>query len=99
MDSSNAINIATLIVTATVGILAWFGARKAAREALDSQNKTTEAEMRINETALDLQRRLVEIDNSDAFKLESVLRQTFQRRRLNGLGILPPAFVKLLESH
>lgn len=65
IELSNWINFGILTVTALVGVLTWLGARRSAREALESQNEAVRAAGRsasAAETANTIQTRLVEIE-------------------------------------
>jgi type II secretory pathway pseudopilin PulG len=66
---SNLLNVGILAVTALVGILAWLGARKSAREAREDQaraNAAADRSAEAAEEALRLQRRVVELEEQRA---------------------------------
>jgi hypothetical protein len=66
VDTSNLINLGIFLITALVGILAWAGARAAAREAQAEQQRATTAAARsaaAAEEATKLQARVLQIES------------------------------------
>jgi hypothetical protein len=107
MELSNWINLGILGVTALVGILAWLGARKSAKEAHKDQRDANAAAVRsanAAEEATRLQNRIVEIeeqreDQAGQLERRAALRARYERdQRITSVGKIQTSFFVVVEN-
>jgi hypothetical protein len=82
MDATNWINLGLLVVTALVGILAWMGARRSAREAHNSQMEAVEEAKRsahASEVANTIHARMVELEEQRQTEYNTESRRAILR--------------------